>query len=163
MAKGIENIVYRLLDHDGALLYAGVSSRGLARLQEHLKDKDWAREIASVRIEQFDDGELAALREREIITSEAPRYNVVLNPTARTTVVIPRSAPTEIEQPPSPPVLEEWWTVAEVADKIKVSPFTIRKWIRDGHVRGSQIGGRKLGWRIPISEVERILRGGIYS
>ena len=50
-------------------------------------------------------------------------------------------------------------TVAEVARRLRVHPVTLRKWLRAGKVRGVRLGGTKTGWRIPASEVTRLLTG----
>ncbi len=50
--------------------------------------------------------------------------------------------------------------VEEVAQAIGTTPDTIRRWLRDGKLRGVRPGGTKMGWRIPESEVERVLTGG---
>jgi len=51
-------------------------------------------------------------------------------------------------------------TVAEVAERLRINPETVRVWIRSGKVKGIRIGGDRIGYRIPESEVERILQGG---
>ena len=51
-------------------------------------------------------------------------------------------------------------TVAEVAARLKISQETVRIWLRDGKMRGYRPGGDKIGWRVPASEVERVLKGG---
>ena len=56
-------------------------------------------------------------------------------------------------------VNEEWLTVQEAADRLKVHPETIRVWLRDGRLRGTQPMNKRVGWRIAASELERILRG----
>ncbi len=56
-------------------------------------------------------------------------------------------------------VNEEWLTVQEAANRMKVHPETIRVWLRDGRLRGTQPINKRVGWRIPASEVERVLRG----
>jgi excisionase family DNA binding protein len=50
-------------------------------------------------------------------------------------------------------------TVAEVAERLRVHPQTVRLWIKEGKIEGHLIGGTKTGYRIPASEVDRILRG----
>jgi excisionase family DNA binding protein len=55
--------------------------------------------------------------------------------------------------------MEEYLTVAEVAGRLKVDPETVRVWLRAGKLQGTQLS-RAAGWRIPESEVERLLRGG---
>ena len=54
---------------------------------------------------------------------------------------------------------EQLLTVADVADRLRIDPETVRVWLRTGKLRGSRIGGKRAGWRVPASEVERVLRG----
>jgi excisionase family DNA binding protein len=55
---------------------------------------------------------------------------------------------------------EELLTVREVADRLKIHPETVRTWLRAGRIHGTSIGGRRLGWRIPASEVQKLIAGG---
>jgi len=50
-------------------------------------------------------------------------------------------------------------TVKEVADRLRANPQTVRRWLREGKLKGVMPGGEKLGYRIPSSEVARLLRG----
>jgi excisionase family DNA binding protein len=52
---------------------------------------------------------------------------------------------------------EELLTVKEVSARLKANPQTIRKWLREGKLKGVMPGGEKLGYRIPESELRRIL------
>lgn len=54
---------------------------------------------------------------------------------------------------------ERMYTVAEVADRLRLHQQTIREWLRLGKLKGVRLGGTKAGWRIPIAEVERVERG----
>lgn len=54
---------------------------------------------------------------------------------------------------------ERFLTVAEAAELLKINPETVRVWLRDGKMKGNKIGGRRIGYRIPESEVQRVLRG----
>jgi excisionase family DNA binding protein len=49
-------------------------------------------------------------------------------------------------------------TVREVAERLRSSPETVRRWLRQGKLRGFRPGGTKLGYRVPESELERFLR-----
>jgi excisionase family DNA binding protein len=49
-------------------------------------------------------------------------------------------------------------TVGEVAERLRTTPETVRRWMRAGRLNGVRLGGTKLGWRIPASEVERLLK-----
>ncbi len=49
---------------------------------------------------------------------------------------------------------EQYQTVKEVADLLKVSEATVRGWIKDGELRAFEIGK---GWRIADSDLEIFL------
>lgn len=49
--------------------------------------------------------------------------------------------------------------VPEVAQRLDVSIETVRRWLRDGKLKGRMIGGQRSGYRIPESEIERLLSG----
>ena len=53
---------------------------------------------------------------------------------------------------------ERLLTVQEVAAHLRVNPETVRRWLRQGHIRGALLGGDRAGYRIPASEVERLLK-----
>src|SRR4051812_31899536 len=48
-------------------------------------------------------------------------------------------------------------TVAEVADWIRVHPETVRLWLRQGALRGFMPGGKRTGYRVRESELQRFL------
>lgn len=50
----------------------------------------------------------------------------------------------------------EYLTVAEAAERLRLSIWTVREYCRQGHLRATQIN-RRAGYRIPASEVERLL------
>ncbi len=52
---------------------------------------------------------------------------------------------------------ERFLTVNEVAEQLRVSEFTVRNWLRSGRLEGYRPGGRKAGWRIRASDVDRFL------
>jgi excisionase family DNA binding protein len=54
---------------------------------------------------------------------------------------------------------ERMYTVAEVADRLRLHPQTIREWLREGRIKGIRLGGTKAGWRIPADEIARLERG----
>ena len=55
---------------------------------------------------------------------------------------------------------QSFLTVREAADRLRVHPQTVRLWLRQGKIRGSLIGGTKSGYRIPESEILRLLERG---
>ena len=52
---------------------------------------------------------------------------------------------------------EQLLTVEQVAKRLQVTEWTVRNWLRQGRLRGLQPGGRKAGWRIRPSDLERFL------
>jgi excisionase family DNA binding protein len=48
-------------------------------------------------------------------------------------------------------------TVAEVAERLRTTPETIRRWLRAGKLHGVRMGGTKLGYRVRAGEVDRFL------
>ena len=48
-------------------------------------------------------------------------------------------------------------TVLEVATQLRIIPKTVRRWLRAGKLRGVRLGGKKVGWRIPQGEVNRLV------
>ena len=56
----------------------------------------------------------------------------------------------------------ELLTVAKVAERLKVQPLTVRRWLKSGDLAGIQLGDRA-GWRISEDDLDRFLderRGG---
>ncbi len=51
---------------------------------------------------------------------------------------------------------DEYLTVAEVARRLKVTQETVREWLRTDVLHGYNLGGRA-GWRIPVSDIARLL------
>lgn len=49
--------------------------------------------------------------------------------------------------------MQEYYTVGEVAQLKNVNPETVRRWLRDGKIKGQRLGGTKSGWRIHRSEL----------
>ena len=55
---------------------------------------------------------------------------------------------------------ETFITVQEAAERLRVHPQTVRLWLREGKLRGRLIGGRKSGYRIPATEIDRLMSPG---
>lgn len=54
---------------------------------------------------------------------------------------------------------EQLLTVHEVATRLKITPETVRRWLRTGKLRGARPGGDKMGYRINEGELTRLLNG----
>lgn len=51
---------------------------------------------------------------------------------------------------------EQYQTVKDVADLLKVNEVTVRRWIKDGKLRAIDIGK---GWRIGSDDLDAFLEG----
>jgi excisionase family DNA binding protein len=51
-------------------------------------------------------------------------------------------------------------TPAEVAQRLRLHTETVRRWLKTGRMHGIYLGSDRAGWRIPASELERVLREG---
>lgn len=52
---------------------------------------------------------------------------------------------------------DEWLTVTEVAQRLKLHQETIRRWIRDGKIRATNLGSTHAGYRIRTSDLELMM------
>jgi excisionase family DNA binding protein len=53
---------------------------------------------------------------------------------------------------------EQLLTTEQVAERLQISEWTLRDWLRTGKLRGIRLGSKRAGWRIRASEIERFLR-----
>jgi excisionase family DNA binding protein len=51
-------------------------------------------------------------------------------------------------------------TVNETAERLRLNPETVRRWLRAGKIRGVSWGSDRAGWRVAQSEIERFKREG---
>jgi excisionase family DNA binding protein len=52
---------------------------------------------------------------------------------------------------------ERLFTVGEIAAHLRVNEFTVRRWLREGRLRGFRLGGPS-GWRIRASDLDSFIR-----
>jgi excisionase family DNA binding protein len=57
-------------------------------------------------------------------------------------------------------VEEELLTIQEVAQRLRLNPETVRRWLNNGRIHGYKLGSDRAGWRIPASEIPRVLTAG---
>lgn len=69
-------MLYRFYDRSRALLYVGVTGRGLRRWRAHAKNKPWWPEVTKVDVAHFGTWEAALAAEAEAIRVEEPRWNI---------------------------------------------------------------------------------------
>jgi excisionase family DNA binding protein len=53
---------------------------------------------------------------------------------------------------------DELLTVNEIADRLKVHPETVRRWIRTGRLRGVLAGTNQAGFRVWASDLQAFLK-----
>jgi excisionase family DNA binding protein len=51
---------------------------------------------------------------------------------------------------------ERWYTVEQIAATLQVHEQTVRRWLREGALRGRSFGG-KTGWRVRESDLRAFL------
>jgi excisionase family DNA binding protein len=51
---------------------------------------------------------------------------------------------------------DDWYTVAEIAARLKISEATVRAWLRAKRLRGHNFGG-KMGYRVRGVDLEAFL------
>ena len=59
-------------------------------------------------------------------------------------------------QPPIAPIGAPLWTITEVAERFRVRPESVRRWVRSGGIQAINLGG-PLGYRIAEAELQRFL------
>lgn len=67
------------------------------------------------------------------------------------------TTPSETLERYAAPVNEQLLTVQDVAFRLRITPETVRRWLRTGKLRGALLGGDKMGYRIAEGEVIRLL------
>lgn len=70
------NVLYRMYDADGVLLYIGITTNLEDRLADHRGFKGWWREVSTIKLEHFPTRSSAEDAERLAIETEVPRWNV---------------------------------------------------------------------------------------
>lgn len=55
---------------------------------------------------------------------------------------------------------ERLLTVNEVAERLRVDPETVRRMLRAGRLHGSIPVSKRSGWRVPESEIARVIDEG---
>lgn len=67
--------VYQYFNASGALLYVGITNRGVRRSHEHARTKDWWPETTGCAIEHYETRDEALERESYLIATYKPPHN----------------------------------------------------------------------------------------
>jgi hypothetical protein len=68
--------LYRFYDHDGRLLYVGISFSAVARASQHRAEKPWWPDVANMTVEHLPSRAAAMAAELAAIRTEKPIHNV---------------------------------------------------------------------------------------
>ena len=52
---------------------------------------------------------------------------------------------------------ERLLTVPEVAERLRLSIFTVRELLKEGRLRGFRLGGTKSGWRVTDADLQAFI------
>ena len=78
--EGAPTTLYRMYDHDGNLVYVGITSRmNGTRFAQHDRDKSWWQSVSRIDLEHFATRQEALDAERVAIQTERPMRNVCHN------------------------------------------------------------------------------------
>lgn len=67
--------LYRVYDAQDRLLYVGISSNWFGRVAQHAHDKDWWGDVATIKVQAFEDRVEAIAAEIQAIRAEHPLHN----------------------------------------------------------------------------------------
>lgn len=70
-------VLYRMFDTAGVLLYVGITFRPETRFYAHEQGKSWWHEVAEITLEHFAGRATVEEAERVAIRTERPKYNVI--------------------------------------------------------------------------------------
>jgi excisionase family DNA binding protein len=57
----------------------------------------------------------------------------------------------------------QFLTVAQVCERLQVTPNAVRRWLTSGQLGGVRLGGKRTGWRISEDDLQAFIamrRGG---
>ncbi len=137
--------LYRHFDHEGRLLYVGISLSAVERLAQHSRSAKWSQAICHITVHWFHSREAALDAEVAAIAAERPAYNIVHN----SEVVQGKAAPSASRRVNVPMLVD---SPAEVAAHFGISSGTVQRLVRDGMPR-IQISNRKYQYDLPAVRI----------
>ena len=54
---------------------------------------------------------------------------------------------------------ERWLTTREIAQRLKLTEYTVREWLRTGRLKGYRPGGDRAGWRVRETDLNEFMEG----
>jgi hypothetical protein len=71
-----KNVLYRMFDSDGDLLYVGISCHAQTRFRQHFNKQPWGKDVKNIAVESFADRASLLEAEKNAIKNEKPKHNV---------------------------------------------------------------------------------------
>lgn len=71
-----QNVLYRMFDTNGDLLYVGITMDVESRFRDHRREKQWWPEVRTITLEHFSDRATLKSAEQAAILREQPMFNV---------------------------------------------------------------------------------------
>jgi hypothetical protein len=136
------HILYRTYDHDGQLLYVGITNNPMGRFRSHEVTKDWWPNVAEIKLATFESRDDLVAAEREAILTEKPLHNVVHNPSRPRTTGLTQERTYSLTE-----VAEAWGLTGDMKEPER----WIMRQIRSGRFPARKVGSR---WRMTEQEME---------
>lgn len=92
----IDPIVYRFYEDDH-LLYIGKTISPRERLKKHRREKDWFKQVTTIKLDRYDTEAEALDAERQAIVAEAPAHNIQHNTMVGKAEAMNPDPPTTVE------------------------------------------------------------------
>jgi predicted GIY-YIG superfamily endonuclease len=108
--------LYRFFDHEGVLLYVGITVNLPTRLASHADEKPWWTNVARMTVEYHPSRDLVLDAERLAIATERPLHNVQHNRRAG-------SIPRPISRRQGGPQLPGWTYMSRASGYTRTGPF----------------------------------------
>src|SRR5690606_4481963 len=150
--------IYFFFDSEGELLYIGKTNNLLMRMKNHFsaphsghlaKDKDKIQKIAFFTVEEPMERDIYEIYEINNLQPKLNRQNAYYRPKTK---LDPKTKQKE-KQEKIP--LPELYTVAQVAEILRMKPYKVRKLLKEKKLKGFQLPGGQ--WRISEDQIKKFL------
>jgi len=143
--------LYRHFDRDGRLLYVGISSSALRRLDEHKGASHWFHEIANITISSFGTRAEVLLAERNAVQDERPLHNLKLQRKDGQQEIKPtKGEVSKVDLVRRMVNFHPTYTMQQAAIVLNLSPSSIKKLMNSGELGFVEMGRRCIitGWQL---------------
>ena len=131
----MKHYLYRHFDHNGVLLYVGISLSTVQRLGQHRDHSHWFDAIVRVEIESFETRAAALDAEREAIRAEHPLCNIAHsqgNVVALNTAANRRAVESRLSLEKRVIDFRPTYAITDAAQALGIQEATVRLWLDQG-------------------------------